>query len=360
MGVLGVSVIFSRRPVEVASRAETHPVSGPPGTRFKPFFNAVRHARGRPCIHRESLGSVSCRGSDQYPLMKSPEALVSTLPGSAFVSAIPLLPAPLREEVTLAYLLFRIADTLEDEGPRSPQERCGALKAFEELLLHPRAEVARQLSVDRAASFFTTETDRALLLETGDILAAVETLPPDVGAHIRTHVARTASGMARALMGMDATGHLSFTRSEELIDYCYDVSVVVGELLTELFVLEQPRLRPVAEALRERVTRFGEGIQLVNVLRDLDEDLRNGRSYMPPGTSWREWAARARWGLQGAAEYNSLLQEAGADPGVVAFTSMSVRLGLPLLAQMDMAGRPGVHLSQERIQALLESPDSSP
>ena len=31
-----------------------------------------------------------------------------------FALAIPLLPEPLRREVTLSYLLFRVADTFED------------------------------------------------------------------------------------------------------------------------------------------------------------------------------------------------------------------------------------------------------
>lgn len=290
--------------------------------------------------------------------MKSPEVLLATVPGGTWASAIGLLPAPLRDEVTLAYLLLRIADTLEDEGQRPPQERREALLAFRDVLAHSRLELARKLSVGWAAAFFTTDAERALLLETGDILKAVETLPSDIREQIQRHVARTAHGMARALRATDANGRLSFAWPEELIDYCYAVAGVVGELFTELFLLEQPRLRSVEEALRARAMRFGEGIQLVNILRDSDEDARNGRCYLPPGTSWRKWAARARWGLQGATEYTLLLKEAGADPGVVAFTSRPMRLAFSLLEQMDREGRPGVHLPQSQLQTLLETPAS--
>src|SRR5207244_10533269 len=67
----------------------------------------------------------------------------------------------------------------------------------------------------------------------------------------------------------------------ELRDYCYIVAGIVGEMLTELFLLGRPALAGGADYLRARSKQFGEGLQLVNILKDADVDAREGRIYIP-------------------------------------------------------------------------------
>ena len=55
-----------------------------------------------------------------------------------FALSIPLLPEPTRREVTLAYLLFRIADTFEDAPSWPRAARIEALERFGRLLEQPR------------------------------------------------------------------------------------------------------------------------------------------------------------------------------------------------------------------------------
>ena len=71
----------------------------------------------------------------------------------------------------------------------------------------------------------------------------------------------------------------------ELDDYTYRVAGCVGEFWTRICRLHVfPRARMEDEALLRHGVRFGKGLQLVNVLRDLPRDLRNGRCYLPrPG-----------------------------------------------------------------------------
>ena len=68
-----------------------------------------------------------------------------------FALSIPLLPEPTRREVAIAYLLFRIADTLEDatEWPRKRQIE--ALDEFAEVLENPSEERATELGRSWAA-----------------------------------------------------------------------------------------------------------------------------------------------------------------------------------------------------------------
>src|SRR5512140_3725396 len=69
-----------------------------------------------------------------------------------FALAIPVLPEPTRREVTLAYLLFRIADTFEDAVPWSPASRLHALTECGCLLASPsHAEATSRASEWTAA-----------------------------------------------------------------------------------------------------------------------------------------------------------------------------------------------------------------
>ena len=63
-----------------------------------------------------------------------------------FALTIPLLPEPTRLEVTIAYLLFRVADTLEDATDWTRDRKLAELEAFARFLESPSAEQAVQLS----------------------------------------------------------------------------------------------------------------------------------------------------------------------------------------------------------------------
>src|SRR5688572_25483615 len=63
-----------------------------------------------------------------------------------FALSIPLLPEPTRNAVSLAYLWFRIVDTLEDAPGWSRDERTRALGEFADFAAAPSVERARALS----------------------------------------------------------------------------------------------------------------------------------------------------------------------------------------------------------------------
>ena len=63
-----------------------------------------------------------------------------------FALSIPPLPPPTDREVTVAYLLFRIADTIEDASHWAPAARTAALSDFETLLSNGSREDAGRLA----------------------------------------------------------------------------------------------------------------------------------------------------------------------------------------------------------------------
>ena len=137
----------------------------------------------------------------------------------------------------------------------------------------------------------------------------------------------------------------------ELRDYCYVVAGIVGEMLTELFLLDAEALAPFASRLRRRSRFFGEALQLVNILKDASSDATEGRVYLPAGIDRARVFALARRDLDVAAAYVGTLQFAGAPDGFVAFTGSPAVLA-PREPRPDRRGCPGGKLTRAEVGAL--------
>lgn len=227
-----------------------------------------------------------------------------------FALAIPLLGPPLARRVGLAYLLFRIADTLEDAELWDRDQRLLALRSFEQWLGGGRGEWKHM----------PPPTSDAGCLELLDRADAVLAEVPDTE---RGHVARTARGMAEFVARQDDAGRIVLQSVEDLRKYCYVVAGIVGELLTEMF--------GAAPALWEEGKTFGEALQLVNILKDAPTDAKQGRVYLPPSVPREDIVALARADLRVAERYVDALRERGAPRGTVAFCTLPLRLAVASL-----------------------------
>ncbi len=256
-----------------------------------------------------------------------------------FALSIPLLPEPTRREVSIAYLLFRVADTFEDASLWSPPRRAGALREFSELLREPSDAAADEAAERwRASPPCEHAGYRELLRETPPVIAAFLSLPGPAIDAIRKHLLDSAEGMARFVGRMTASGELRLTDLTDLRSYCHVVAGIVGEMLTELFLLGRPELARAAGFLRERSALFGEGLQLVNILKDAGSDGAEGRSYLPAGVPRSEIFSLARGDLAIAGEYVLSLQNAGAPKGIVGFTALPVELAWATLDRVERDG----------------------
>jgi farnesyl-diphosphate farnesyltransferase len=274
-----------------------------------------------------------------------------------FALAIPLLPAPLDREVGVAYLLFRIADTFEDATSWARAERLAALADFDRLLLMPpgpeaRAEAARLAAAWVAARPCEHAGYLELLGETPGVLAVLDGFHPERRAAIVRHTLRTSKGMAGFVSQGDADGSLHLGSLADLRHYCYIVAGIVGELLTELFLHASPEIEPARAALEGNAVLFGEGLQLVNILKDADSDAVHGRVYLPDGLDRADILALARRDLSAAAEYVLALQSAGSPRGVVSFTALPVLLARATLDRVEHYGA-GSSISRSDVAALM-------
>ena len=271
-----------------------------------------------------------------------------------FALSIPLLPEPTRREVTIAYLLFRIADTFEDAARWGKARRIGALDDFCRLLDEPAEDEARRLSRSWLETLpIEHEGYAELLEETPYVVECFAALRPAGRDLVRLHTQRTARGMAGFVERTGEDGELSLATLEELQQYCYVVAGIVGEMLTELFLLGRDELAPVAERLRQRARSFGEGLQLVNILKDSAFDRTEGRRYLPASVDRGRVFALARRDLEAATEYTLTLQQAGAERGLVAFNALPVALAWATLDKVEQEG-PGAKISRPELWAIVE------
>lgn len=185
----------------------------------------------------------------------------------SFYLTLRILPGPVREPISLAYLLARLSDTEAD----------GAVSDAERELLVRRAELEGWLA---------TSPDHE---EIQVVWATIRE-----GQQFDTR--RFASADAEPLS------------DGELDRYTYLVAGCVGEFWTEICAKKLPGFtRLPIDRMKMLGINFGKGLQLVNILRDREADARLGRIYVPPGRR-AEVFSIARKYLQDAEEYTRALK----------------------------------------------------
>jgi farnesyl-diphosphate farnesyltransferase len=273
-----------------------------------------------------------------------------------FALSIPVLPEPTRRQVMIAYLLFRIADTFEDAAHWPPERRREALAEFEALLREHTPESARRLSAQWVAAGPSPHAGYCeLIARVPFVLESFFSLDPDAVSSVRDHVIRSARGMAGFVARSDGD-KLVLKDLDDLKAYCYAVAGIVGEMLTDLFLLKRDALVPSTPYLREHAATFGEALQLVNILKDSSVDISEGRSFLPSSVPRSEVFALARRDLKTAGDYTLALQKAGAPRGIVEFCALPAELAWATLEKVEARG-PGAKISRLEVFAIKQRVD---
>jgi farnesyl-diphosphate farnesyltransferase len=273
-----------------------------------------------------------------------------------FALTIPFLPEPTRKEVSVAYLLFRIIDTFEDATHWAAARRVETLTWFMDLVDKPPAAAAALVQACEREPPVDHVGYRELLGKIPLVLQAFQDLRPGARTPIGWHLGRSAEGMKGFVARADGRHGLVLETVDDLRAYCYAVAGIVGEMLTELFLLGRPELAAVGEELRSRAAEFGEGLQLVNILKDAGKDALESRVYLPRRAASAEIFALAHSDLCAAAAYTETLRGAGAELGLVAFNAFVSKLALGTLRVLRERGT-GAKLS--RLEVMATSADVS-
>ncbi len=195
-----------------------------------------------------------------------------------FALTIPQLPAGLRSAVTCAYLLCRIADTIEDEPALSPPETLAFLQRFSAVLAGRGEPRALAQEIERRLSDRTLPTERDLVGNMERVIRVMARLNETQRAAIQRCVELMCLGMPHFQFSASLKG---LAHSSDLDDYCYYVAGVVGEMLTELFCDYSPEIARRRPELAAVAASFAQGLQMTNILKDVWEDRSRGACWLP-------------------------------------------------------------------------------
>ena len=215
--------------------------------------------------------------------IEDPEAFVwAILPHAArtFSSCIALLPARSALPAAVAYLYCRMLDTYEDLVP-GREVREASLRAFAERLdVAPEArEVARAPEIGATSAADARDRAHLLLVARAHLVDRVflgfDGPTRDV---VRDLVRDMSEGMRWSSATFDAQGGV-LVGEEQLAAYCRHVlgNPVVFTVRLLRLGLGEPTTLSADE--REDAMRVGEMVQLANVTRDVEKDLRRGIAY---------------------------------------------------------------------------------
>jgi farnesyl-diphosphate farnesyltransferase len=201
-----------------------------------------------------------------------------------FALSIRLLPGTLGAAVQCAYLICRIADTVEDEPALSAAEKAGLL----EDLAHCFDEAdAVEDFLARVKDIRGDPAHLKLIRRTDLVFVVHRSLPDRTRARVRHWVREMIAGMRKFVL-LYPNG-IRIQSLEEYREYCYYVAGTVGYLLTDLWHEHSASIGVARyELLRARCRAFAEALQTVNILKDVARDAAEENSIYIPEEVLRE------------------------------------------------------------------------
>lgn len=207
----------------------------------------------------------------------------------SFYLTLKALPRVVREPISLAYLLARTADTIADTVQVPAATRLDCLSRFRELIRgEPNEDEERSLAILLQGRFCPHQTDEAeahLIGHFREAIAWLRTATPSQLTAIRAVLDHIINGQTLDIQRFPDDGRLrALSSREELDDYTWLVAGCVGEFWTKLCLADMPSAFAPDSAADELIAsgiRYGKGLQLINILRDLPKDIAAGRCYLP-------------------------------------------------------------------------------
>ncbi len=201
----------------------------------------------------------------------------------SFYPTLKYLPKKTRGQIGLLYLLARVADTIADT-------KNGDTEVLLQHLEHYNAAVQGQAEdlpdLTALADAQTNPHEAELLRHVPKVVAGLEEYGPEDRTRMLDCLDVIVGGQVLDLQRFGPAnegGTLSaLANNEELDDYTFRVAGCVGVFWTEMSLAHLMTLKPEEEEKFMALgIRFGKALQMINILRDIPEDLRFGRCYLP-------------------------------------------------------------------------------
>ncbi len=279
----------------------------------------------------------------------------------SFYLSIRLLPRLMREPVSVGYLLARASDTIADTEAVSADLRKDCLSMFYAALKDEeiREQLCKLLN-EKFIEHQENEREKKLLQRLLDVFGWYDSVLGQDWIAISNVMKPILDGQSWDVDFFAIQKNKKIETDEDLEHYCYQVAGSVGEFWGVVGSNANHHFSQYnKDELKKYGIQYGKGLQLVNILRDLPVDLKNGRCYLPKVNpkkntavmrEARKWSAIARTNLEQGLIYSSKLSQKRAKIATV----LPAIIGLKTLDLIDKASwdewKSGIKISRKEIR----------
>ncbi|HUE41631.1 MAG TPA: squalene/phytoene synthase family protein [Chthoniobacterales bacterium] len=299
----------------------------------------------------------------------------------SFFVSIFLLPKKLRNPVSLGYLLARASDTIADTTELPIELRVEKLQLLARAI---QGEALGRAIVDLSALLAPlqkNESERALIESLPSCLAWLDQSEDFERDQVRAVLEKINRGQVLDVDRFrDPKELVALETAAELDEYTYLVAGSAGEFWTRICFQRLRKFSMHSEnEMLEVGKHYGQGLQLINILRDAGDDLRAGRCYFPneelaavaiePSQIvrqpqrflpiYRKWRGKAEQGIKAGIEYALAVR----NRRVRIATVLPALIGARTLGLLSEAGGTVLHrhikVPRKEVRAIITSLSSS-
>jgi farnesyl-diphosphate farnesyltransferase len=203
-----------------------------------------------------------------------------------FYTTLVVVPADVRDQVSLAYLFARAADTIADTELIDRPRRLDLLSQLNAQFVSDQLVWTQVREIQQAVGPIQQNAAERILLERlEDCFKIFQTFSSDDRRRVQRLMTTLTRGMEMDLTVFPGTSaeNLTALKTLDALDrYTYYVAGCVGEFWTDLMCAHREALSSwKVREMSEVGVRFGKGLQLTNIVKDIAHDLQKGRCYVP-------------------------------------------------------------------------------
>ena len=201
----------------------------------------------------------------------------------SFYPTLRYLPKKVRGQIGLLYLLARVADTIADSKHGETEVLLKLIREYNDAAQEKSAKLPNFSAI---AEIQENPNEADLLKNVKDVVDALDIYDKNDQKRMLECLDTIVGGQILDLQRFGPAkegGNISALKNnQEMDDYTYRVAGCVGVFWTKMSLAHLIKMDDnKQEDFFAKGIRFGKALQMINILRDIPEDLRFGRCYIP-------------------------------------------------------------------------------
>ena len=203
-----------------------------------------------------------------------------------FYTTLVVVPADVRDQIGLGYLFARAADTIADTDLIDRSRRLDFLSQLKAQFVSDQISWSQIRDIQQAMGPLQQDSSERVLLERlEDCFRLFQDCSPEDRRRVQRLMTTLTQGMEMDLSrfpGQSVDELTALKTIDDLDRYTYYVAGCVGEFWTDLMCAHRAALASWnVRQMSDVGVRFGKGLQLTNIVKDIAHDLQKGRCYIP-------------------------------------------------------------------------------